>query len=296
MDMLLFGVEPLDEIVSEITIIKKDIRNIVSDDLKGIDVVIDMAGFSNDSASDINPELTNSINNLGRVRVAKESKKAGVKKYILASSVVTYGGVNVLVDENSKVNPLTTYAKTVYSCELGVLPLADKDFCVAVLRQATVTGVSPKMRFDILSCNFALQMFKNKKIVIKGNGKEFRAFINLKDIMDIYLKVIETDKEIINGEIFNAGSENYRVGDLLVKTTEALGMPGAYQMGGLEDTRNYNVSYDKLINKLGFKYKYPVIDGIKNIYNGLLDGTIKEMPNTNTTEWYKKIISEGLLK
>ena len=153
LDRFFFGKESLAEVLSNpnLEIIKDDIRWFDPKILKNVDVVLDLAALSNDPSGELDPSKTIDINYLGRIRVARLSKEYGVKRYILASSCSIYGynDNDGSVDEISKINPLTTYAKANRKAEEDVLPLADSKFSVTALRFATVYGYSGRMRFDL---------------------------------------------------------------------------------------------------------------------------------------------------
>jgi nucleoside-diphosphate-sugar epimerase len=133
LDRFFFGFDSIREIEDKIRVVKDDIRWFDPDILRGIDAVIDMAALSNDPSGELDPQKTLEINYKGRVRVALLSKKAGVKKYILASTCSVYGFQEEVLTEDSPLNPLTTYAKANMLAEKDVLPLADKTFNVTCL-------------------------------------------------------------------------------------------------------------------------------------------------------------------
>src|SRR5690606_19383501 len=129
----------------------KDLRHVTERDLEGIEAVVHLAELSNDPLGENRPEVTYEINHQGSVALAKMAKKLGVKRFIYASSCSVYGvGSGEFLDETSPVNPQTAYAKCKTLVERDVLPMADADFCVVVLRNATAYGPSPRMRFDIV--------------------------------------------------------------------------------------------------------------------------------------------------
>jgi nucleoside-diphosphate-sugar epimerase len=132
-------------------ILKKDIRDLEEKDFKDIDVVCDLACLSNDPAGEIDPQLTFDINRDGRVHVARMAKKAGVKKYIISSTCSVYGtGNEPNLNEKSATNPISVYAKSTLEAEQQNLSIADNNFSVTALRNATVFGLSTRMRFDLV--------------------------------------------------------------------------------------------------------------------------------------------------
>lgn len=293
LDRLFFGRESLKDVEDRIRIIKDDIRWFNPSILSGIDVVIDMAALSNDPSGELDPQKTLEINYKGRVRVAKLAKKHGVKKYILASSCSVYGFQEGILNENSPVNPLTTYAKANVLWESETLPLADKKFCVTSLRQATVYGLSFRMRFDLAINAMVLSLFKNGKIPIMRDGTQWRPFVHVKDTSRAFIKVIEADSELVNGQIFNVGSneQNFQIFQLAKMIADSLGLDFTYEWYGSPDNRSYRVSFDKIRNVLNFTPRYTPKDGAREIFEALKNGILPiDDPKTITVKWYKTLI------
>ncbi len=298
-DTFYFGKEALDDVKDRIKIIQGDIKKITEKDLEGQDCVIDLAAMSNDPAGELDPLITESVNYRGRVNVAILSKKVGVKKYIAPSSAGNYGWSEKPVNETSPVAPITTYTISNYKWEQSILPMADKNFCVTVLRQSTVYGVSWRMRFDIIVNDFTLQVFRDKKIIIKGNGMEFRPFVHIKDDCQAFIKVIDAEDNIVNGEIFNVGTihQSLRIKDVMESVFKTLNLEPSYGFGEHIDKRNYIMDCSKIERILGFKPKYKIEDGVSEIYKSLENGFLKtDDPRNITLKWYKNLMEKGLLK
>ena len=238
-DTFFFGEDSLREVSDQIEIVKGDIRSY--SDFNGIDAVIDLAAISNDPSGELDPKLTESINYKGRVRIARLAKKNGVKRYVLPSSCAIYGVATSVADENSPVNPLTTYAKSNHACENDVLQLADQNFTVAILRQATVFGFSYKMRFDTLVNSMTMDIFVQKKIILKGDGSEYRPFVHVKDTSNALIRLMEAESDLVNKKIYNIAIENVKVYDLAKRVCNTLNMPFNTEFGTWVDKRNYRV-------------------------------------------------------
>ena len=103
---------PFDNDLHEISNVVSDIRDITEKDLKKVDVIMHLAGLSNDPLGELNSKLTHEINYLSTVRLAKISKQAGVQRFIFSSSCSTYGKNLTFANENSDLEPLTEYAKS----------------------------------------------------------------------------------------------------------------------------------------------------------------------------------------
>ena len=270
LDRFFFGKESLASISKNpsLKIIQDDTRWFNPKILKNIDVVLDLAALSNDPSGELDPKKTMEINYKGRARVAKLSKKMGVKRYVLDSSCSIYGFRDGLLDEKSPINPLTTYAKANRLAEINAKKLADDKFTTTMLRFATVYGLSNRMRFDLAVNGMVLGFYKNKEIPIMRNGKQWRPLIHVKDVAEAYVKIIKTPKEKINGEIFNVGSDdqNYQILPLAKEIAKAMKIPFLKKWYGDPDSRSYRISFNKANKILGYKTKFKVSDASKEIY------------------------------
>ncbi len=297
LDRFFFGRDTLPPADNKLKIVEGDIRWIDPGVLKGIDYVIDLAALSNDSLGELDPIRTWSINHLGRLRIASLAKAMGVKRYILPSSCSIYGFHNHVVDERSEPNPLTTYAKANLKVEQDVLSLSDDSFTVVILRQATVYGVSPRMRFDLAINGMVRGFFKNGKIPILRDGTQWRPFVHVKDTSRAMIMALEAPADRVNGEIFNVGSDeqNYQIFDLARRIAESIGIPFKYEWYGLPDHRSYIVKFTKIKDRLGFYPLFSAEDGAREVWNALVEGKVDpDDERTITINWYKKLISEGI--
>ncbi len=152
--------------------IYKDLRTVVPQDFEGFDAVVHLAELSNDPLGENRPEITFKINHEGSVLIAKAAKQAGVKRFVYASSCSVYGfgSGGDFLDETSPTNPQTAYANCKVNVERDVKSLADGDFCVSFLRNATAYGPSPRMRFDIVLNDLCALAWRKKKIVMVSDG------------------------------------------------------------------------------------------------------------------------------
>ena len=166
--------------------IRSDARNYDKNLLKGQDAVIDLVAISNDPAGEAFKDATYEINFEARKRTATLAKEFGVKRYILPSSCSIYGfqELDSVATEESPSNPLTHYAKANEMAEQAILPLADNDFCVTILRQATVFGYSPRMRFDLAINGMTFGAWKDRILPLMRDGKQWRPMIHVSDTAD----------------------------------------------------------------------------------------------------------------
>jgi len=251
--------------------LRKDIRQIDEKDIKGASAICHLAGLSNDPVGELNQELTYDINYLTSVRLAQLAKKAGVERFIFSSSCSMYGisgGENAL-DETVSFNPITAYAKSKVYAEKELLPLADKNFSVTFLRNATAYGVSPKLRLDLVVNNLVGWAVTTGQIRIMSDGTPWRPLIHAEDIARAFVAVIEAPVEKVNGVAFNTGrnEDNHQVKDI----AEMVGnvVPGCEVIITGEhgsDSRSYKVDFRKIKSELpGFKPRYDLKKGIEQL-------------------------------
>jgi nucleoside-diphosphate-sugar epimerase len=231
----------------------KDLRTVVPQDFEGFDAVVHLAELSNDPLGQNRPEITFKINHEGSVRIAQAARRAGVKRLVYASSCSVYGvGAAEFVDETSPVNPQTAYAQCKTLVERDLKPIADRDFSVVFLRNATAYGASPRMRFDIVLNDLCALAWTKKKIAMTSDGSPWRPIVHVEDICEAMRCALEAPAETVNGEVFNVGAtrENYRVREIAEIVASVfpgcevtVGPPGG-------DNRSYRVSFDKIATKL----------------------------------------------
>lgn len=277
-------------------LIQDDTRFFDGELLEGYDAVIDMAALSNDPAGELNPWKTSEINYLGRSRVARLAKEAGVTRYLLTSSCSVYGFQDGILTEQSKVNPLTAYARANILAEKdNILPLADEKFTSTAVRFATVYGLSGRMRFDLAINGMVLGALKTGKIPVMRDGSQWRPFLYVGDAARAVLRILESDPKVVNGQIFNIGSDsqNYQIKQLaeLVATSLTSKSP-EIQWYGDPDGRSYRVSFDKAKNNLGFEVMTTPDMATKELEKAILSGKTSDTMKTRTLDWYKHLLNE----
>jgi len=273
-------------------IVRDDVRWWAEDGLRRIDAVCDLAALSNDPAGELDPAKTLEINYEGRARICRLAQQAGVRRYVLASSCSIYGFQDDAVNETSPINPLTTYAVANHRAEEATLALASPGFTVTALRQATVYGLSRRMRFDLAINGMTLALFKNGSVKILRDGTQWRPMVHIRDTSRAFIAVLEADPAAVNGEIFNVGSDdqNLQIRPLAERICHGLGLPYVEDWYGDPDHRSYRVSFKKIRDRLGYTTSFTPEDGAKEIFRALEQGAVQGGPTTRTVDWYKSLI------
>jgi len=251
--------------------INKDLRDIDLGDLEGYDAVVHLAELSNDPLGKLNPKITYKINHKGSVRIAELCKKAGIQRFVYASSCSVYGiGTEDYKTEDSELKPQTAYAECKTRVEEDVSKLADDNFSPTFLRNATAYGASPRMRFDIVLNNLAGLAWTKGVIEMTSDGMPWRPLVHIKDISKAIRCVLEAPRDIIHNQVFNVGDtdENFRVKEIAEIVGEAF--PGCKLTFGSkgEDNRSYRVLFDKINSRLpGFSCDYTARKGAQELHS-----------------------------
>jgi nucleoside-diphosphate-sugar epimerase len=252
---------------------QRDLFQLGKGELEGYDQVIFLAGLSNDPMAEFNPALNFVQNGALPSYLAWRAKQDGVKRFVYASSCSVYGyTVNELYDEDSPVTCGYPYGISKLEGERGVLQLHDENFSTIALRQGTVNGYSPRMRFDLI-VNTMFRAAITEGVITVNNPAIWRPLLDVRDTCSGFLRAVQADRSI-SGR-FNVAYDNYTVGqvaDLVKDEVERLtGKRVKVDIKDKQDFRNYKVTCDRARTMLGFKPKYDVPDMIASIHEHLED-------------------------
>ena len=273
-------------------VVVEDCRKLTVAHLQDVDAVIDLVAISNDPASEFFEQATYQINHEARARCAKLARAAGAQRYILPSSCSIYGfkDAAVVADETTAPDPLTHYARANLMAERDVLPLADTGFCVVALRQATVFGLSPRMRFDLAINGMTHGAWHTGKLPLMRDGSQWRPMVHVRDAARAQIFALEADSAAVNGEIFNVGAaaNTYQIGPLGELVASTVPRDVEIEWYGEPDHRSYRVAFDK-IEALGFQTTRQATDGVTEICEALESGAVSKNTKTITLEWYRQL-------
>ncbi len=264
LDDLWFG----NNLNEKIKLIKKDIFQITHKELVDFDIVVFLAGVSNDPMAEFSPSENFIQNAACPAYLSYESKRAGVKRFIYASSCSVYGyTIDELYNESSPTTCSYPYGISKLQGENGVMQLADASFSVISLRQGTVCGYSDRMRFDLV----VNTMFKNALLhneITVNNPSIWRPIFHIQDACSAYIRAIQAPDNISG--IFNVASDNYtlgQIGDIVsVEMSRLTNKDIKVHINDVKDFRNYKVSIQNAKLALGFTPIYTVKDIINDLY------------------------------
>lgn len=284
---------------------RMDLRDVHAGyDLSNFDAVIHLAALSNDPIGNLEEHWTREINLEGTLGLAELAKKAGIQRFLFSSSCIMYGSADAGdVDETAPLDPKTEYARSKVEAENGLRTLASDGFSPTFIRNGTVYGASPRMRFDTVLNNFVGQAVATGKIVIFSNGQPWRPVVHVEDICRSFLQFLEAPIDKIHNEAFNNGSDalNWRVIDLARAAQSAV--PGTeieMRNEADADQRTYRASFEK------FKRTFPDFDFKWNPTTGSvqlaelfrevgLDREIFECNDFTRLKWLQQLLKSGRL-
>ncbi len=272
MDVCIFGEDSVKRLQSydNFTLIKGDIREtkVLEQALDEVDAVIHLAAIVGAPESDRIPDLTWKINFDSTKELVQLVKKHKTPRFIFVSTCSNYGasGKDNLADETTKLTPISAYAESKVAAEEHILADTSPDFNPTICRVATVFGISPRMRFDLLVNEFTRDAFYKRKLTVMGT--QGRAFVHLFDVVKAFDLIINTPVQKVTRQIFNIGSTK-----MSNHTKRELGQIVADTVGDVQfeyiekdlDARDYKVSFDKIHNQLGFGTTYDIVAGVKEI-------------------------------
>jgi len=256
-----FTENTLQDIEEDYTKIKKDIRDIDKNDLKGIDGIIHLAGLSNDPLGDFSPLLTEDINFSGTMRLAELAKECGVSRFVYASSQSMYGiseSSDELDEDDSVKNPITAYAIAKWRAEQQLHVMSTDDFVITSFRPSTVFGASPRLRCDIVFNNLVACAYTTGRIEIMSDGTPWRPTVHIRDVCSAFIAGIEAPSSLVAGRAFNVGvlNGNFTVRDIAEAAQRAV--PGCDLVFTGEhgsDSRTYKVGFSRILTELSDYYK-----------------------------------------
>jgi len=250
-----------------------DIRQIEFTELLSFDAVIHLAGLSEHEVADLGPDLSREINLDATIRLAECCRQANVSRFIFASSCAVYGnGGESLLSELDIPAPLSTYAEQKLAAEQALRRLADGQFVPVFMRNATVFGVSPRLRVDTVVNDFVGAAHCYGRVEVQTAGRAWRPLIHVEDVARAYAAMLTAPDNRVSCEPFNvaATGENYRVIDIADAVVDQFARSTRTTSPTVFDRRSYRVSGEKLATLIpGAQPRWTLQQGVRQLRAGM---------------------------
>ena len=270
LDRLYWGSGPLEAYAGRIEVEVADVRDIPGSALDGVDGVIHLAGLSNDPTAEYDPAANWQMNAVATETLGNACVERGIERLVFASSCSLYDGLPPgMHDEDAAIAPQGAYATSKRYGEEALLGLMGHGLCPVILRNGTVYGFSPRMRYDLVVNTFVKDALLQERLLLHGGGWMWRPLVDVRDVSDAMIAAFESPADVVRGEIFNVLHSNYQVREL------AMLVAGSVQLLGrtvrLEETpaprlnRDYECSNAKLSHVLGFSPCRSVVEAVSEM-------------------------------
>jgi nucleoside-diphosphate-sugar epimerase len=293
LDRMYFGEQGLDGVRDQIETVVADVRDIPEDALDGVDGVINLSGLSNDPTAEFDPEANWQMNAVATETLGQMCVKRGIERYVFASSCSLYDGLPPgMHDETAPIEPRAAYATSKRYGEEALLKLADEGLTPVLLRNGTVYGYSPRMRFDLVVNTFVKDALLTGKLMLHGGGWMWRPLVDVRDVSDAMIAAYEAPAEKVRGEIFNVLHSNYQIRELAMIVAGSVQLVTGRTIG-LEETpapkltRDYECSNSKLSMELGFIPRHSVLEAVTDLLARVGDASPAELtdPRCYNIRW-----------
>ncbi|HRN80123.1 MAG TPA: NAD(P)-dependent oxidoreductase [Ferruginibacter sp.] len=284
-DSLKFGGEALYDVMMhpQFEFIKGDIRNAedVATALTGMEAVAHLAAIVGDPACKKFSDEARDTNWNGSVALFEAAEKAGIKRFVFASTCSNYGKManpDSFVTETSALKPVSLYAELKVQFENYLLnERKDSGMCSTALRFSTVYGFSPRIRFDLTVNEFTRNAAIHGEQEIWG-AQFWRPYCHVDDLARSVVLVLESDESKVRANVFNVGSteENYNKGMIIEEVCKVVPDTKVHYVDSAEDPRDYRVNFDKIKNELGYTITKTVPDGVREMYTLLKTGIVTD--------------------
>ncbi|HRO16743.1 MAG TPA: SDR family oxidoreductase [Ferruginibacter sp.] len=263
--------------------IKGDIRNAedVATALTGMEAVAHLAAIVGDPACKKFSDEARDTNWNGSVALFEAAEKAGIKRFVFASTCSNYGKManpDSFVTETSALKPVSLYAELKVQFENYLLnERKDSGMCSTALRFSTVYGFSPRIRFDLTVNEFTRNAAIHGEQEIWG-AQFWRPYCHVDDLARSVVLVLESDESKVRANVFNVGSteENYNKGMIIEEVCKVVPDTKVHYVDSAEDPRDYRVNFDKIKNELGYTITKTVPDGVREMYTLLKTGIVTD--------------------
>ncbi|HZP56178.1 MAG TPA: SDR family oxidoreductase [Dehalococcoidia bacterium] len=265
-----------------VELVSRDVRDLQDRDLEGVDTVCHLAGLSNDPTADLDPNANWQMNTVATEELAKAAIRMGVRRITFGSSGSIYDGIgsDCVLDEDAPVQPIGPYSQSKYEAERKLLEHAGQ-LEVVLLRQGTVGGYSPRMRYDLVVNTFLKDALLKKQLFLHDGGLMWRPLVDVRDVSLAHIACIDAPAERVAGRLFNVVQDNYQIKDLAVTVAEAVRpVAGDVELTPVPATgrkRDYRCANERLTAATGFTPSRTPADSVQSVLEKIGEVDVQEL-------------------
>lgn len=270
LDRLYFGEQAAAAFRDRIELVVADVRELPDAAFEGVDGVINLSGLSNDPTAEFNPEANWQMNALATEQLGRACVARGIERYVFASSCSLYDGLPPgMHGEDADIRPRAAYATSKRYGEERLIELADDGLCPVIMRNGTVYGWSPRMRFDLVVNTFVKDALLTGALKLHGGGWMWRPLVDIQDCADAMIAAYEAPAEKVRAEVFNVVHSNYQVRELAMIVAGSVQLTGRSvaleEVPTLALSRDYECANAKLSTTLGFIPRRSVLEAVSDL-------------------------------
>lgn len=279
LDAFMFGDEPIRPYLShpDLEAREADFRRIdqLVENMADVHTVVHLGGIVGDPACAVDEEFTIEVNLAATRAIAEVAKAHGIRRFIFASTCSVYGASDEIMDERSRLNPVSLYAKSKIASERVLADLSDNNFRPTILRFGTVYGLSGRTRFDLVVNLLSAKAVHDGQITVFGPD-QWRPFVHVSDVAQAVLRAVQAPQDVVAGRIFNVGSngQNTTLGALGRLIGSKVPTAELVISEGDGDRRNYRVNFDRIQRELQFEPAWTLEAGIEQVLQAVRSGAV----------------------
>jgi len=240
--------------------------------MDGIEAVVHLAGLSNDPSCNLDEEMAFDVNTESTRELVRQAVERGIRRFVFSSTCAVYGRGFEMCDEESPAQSTSVFGRSKLEAEKAVLRMASSEFEPVVARVATLFGWSRRMRFDLVLNRMVAGAERERRIVVRGGGSQWRPFVHVRDAAAALAVLVEAPAALVAGETFNVGSDlnNICIRDLAERVSRRFPGVAVETAQEDEDSRDYRVHFGKIRQRFNFICQWSMDEGIEEVRRELL--------------------------
>lgn len=303
LDKLVYGDDAIRGLLDHpaLELVVGDFRNVgtVVTATRDVDAVIHLGAIVGDPACALDEELTVEVNLSATKLLAEVARARGVRRFLFASTCSVYGASPEILDETSRLNPVSIYAATKLAAERILVAMADETFAPIRVRFGTIFGLSARKRFDLVVNLLSAKAVTEGRITVFG-GNQWRPFVHVRDAAAAVFRLLEAPADVVENRVFNIGSDgqNHTIDEIGELIRQAVPDAEVVRTEGDGNATDYRVTCARIRDAIGFEPEWSLRAGIEQVLSEVRDGTIPDWrdPKYNNARFLRDVAPDALVR